>query len=207
MKKDIAIIASLIMVCFTACQKTPEPSLNTPSMLIRISGIEYQKNARYEGLLEEIEVVGTITSYKEYSPTEDDQTNIQSVVGAPYGTYNNHLYVLLEDGWYHFRRVYDDRASFMVQGKIYHCTGSHAVMDIANLDEKGMPETEGQTNLIERLGQLETFTGNSEKYPENDGECNVADWVGASYGIYQGKMYLYYNGVWMKCYDVTELIK
>ena len=166
--------------------------IDSSPAIVKVAGIEYQKDRKFAENADSINIIGTITSYHEQGSLEDDQTNWQTVVGASYGIYDNHLYVLLDNGWYHFRRCYADSASFRVQGKIYHCTGEYA-------DEKVYEQ-------IEIAGCLEMYNNDLQKYPLNDKECNVEEWVGASYGINNENMYLHFNGVWLKCYDITEWV-
>lgn len=56
----------------------------------------------------------------------------------------------------------------------------------------------------EILGIITSYNEGKTKYATENNQCSQEDWVGASYGLYRGEMHLYYNGDWLKCYDVTN---
>ncbi len=46
---------------------------------------------------------------------------------------------------------------------------------------------------------------NISQGPEIDDQANRSDWVGTSYGTADGRMYLYYDNHWLKCYLPAEI--
>ena len=72
-----------------------------------------------------------------------------------------------------------------VDGQVYYCYEEEA--DIEN---------------VEVLG---TSSVNISQGPEIDDQANRSDWVGASYGTADGRMYLYYDNHWLKCYLPAEI--
>ena len=161
------------------------PDTNHDTTLVRINGEIYKKCDAFSFFEDRVNILGTIKSFNKDYPIMDNQSNMEALIGAQYGYYENQLYVHYLDRWYHFRRIYDDMAAFKAQGKVYHCTGVFGVVDEVVI-----------------LGNIETCNDNAEEYPVEDNQCNEPDWVGASYGINKGKMYLYYCGEWLRCYEV-----
>lgn len=74
-----------------------------------------------------------------------------------------------------------------VDGQVYYCYEEEA--DIENM---------------EVLGTI-TSSVNISQGPEIDDQANRSDWVGASYGTADGRMYLYYDNHWLKCYLPAEI--
>ena len=63
---------------------------------------------------------------------------------------------------------------------------------------------EADIENVEVLGTI-TSSVNISQGPEIDDQANRSDWVGASYGTADGRMYLYYDNHWLKCYLPAEI--
>lgn len=74
-----------------------------------------------------------------------------------------------------------------VEGQVYYC-----------YEEEADPEN------VEVLGTI-TSSVNISQGPEIDDQANRSDWVGAPYGTADGRMYLYYENHWLKCYLPAEI--
>ncbi|MBQ7359441.1 MAG: hypothetical protein IJW63_05030 [Lachnospiraceae bacterium] len=161
------------------------PDSNYDNDAVMVNGELYKKGDEYSRFEDKVKVIGSLKSYNEGMPLIDEQSNVESLVGADYGIYEEQLYVRYPSGWYLFRRVYDDMATFKAQGKVYHCTGVLGVVD-----------------EVVVLGNIKTYSQKPKEYPVEDNQCNEPDWVGAAYGVFKGKMYLYYCGEWLRCYEI-----
>ena len=65
-------------------------------------------------------------------------------------------------------------------------------------------EKEADIENVEVLGTI-TSSVNISQGPEIDDQANRSDRVGASYGTADGRMYLYYDNHWLKCYLPAEI--
>ncbi len=77
--------------------------------------------------------------------------------------------------------------AIQVDGQIYFC-----------YEEEADPEN------VEILGTITSSVSISQG-PEIDDQANRSDWVGASYGTADGRMYIYYDNHWHKCYLPSEI--
>lgn len=77
--------------------------------------------------------------------------------------------------------------AIQVDGQIYLC-----------YEEKADPEN------VEVLGTI-TSCAYDTPGPEIDDQANRPDWVGAPYGTADGRIYLYYDNHWRKCYLPSEI--
>lgn len=109
MKNNVILIALIICLIFTGCEKYVE---NTCPYSIMVDDVIYYYTDESPSDIKDVKITGKITSVIPESkmPSKNSQANI-GTVGAPYGKYKDCIIVLINDKWVLFESRSNETSS------------------------------------------------------------------------------------------------
>ena len=101
MKKTVSLILILIMVLtFSGCEQKPNYYAEQPPAIM-VDGIIYRyTDEPFAGEVEESSIIGYTTSYTDFYPTKDGETNFNRELNMPYAKVEGGIAVLYGNKWY-----------------------------------------------------------------------------------------------------------
>ena len=202
------LLALCLLLTLTGCKwlAAPYSRVCGRTYAVRIDRRLYSFSDQ-EVPLDEVEVLGWVTACvaEDHLPKADGQSNNPACVNKPFGTFDGQMYIYSGRTWHLCTPMEDtdpcadhisasgsgsyEPYTFIINtdGQVYYCRDE--VADVRD---------------VEVQGQITSYLPGDHP-PVVGHQSTVPECVGGDYSLLDGHMYLYYSGLWHRCYLPSEL--